>query len=172
MDSRIKRGVLLGVLCAAAAIAIYALFFRGSDDERIRAQLTRLANAVRVDGTPVNPIVRNANLKSEFAEIFTKDVAIDVPELTSLRSGRGPLADVATQAASFYATAQIDFASVRVDLAPDARSADVVAIATLTGARQGGETERDVRRVSLRFDKVDGEWRIASLTVSPREPPS
>ena len=163
---------LLALAVIVASIAIYLLFHRGDANERIRGQLTRLTRAVEVDpGQPESPLGRIARIRGEFKELFVENVAIEIPELTALGSGRTALADAAAQAPMAYAAVKIDLASVRVTLVGE-HSADVTAIATLSGTRAGGDPARDVRRVVFRFDEVDGDWRISRVQVAPRDEPS
>ncbi|MEO7095839.1 MAG: nuclear transport factor 2 family protein [Polyangiales bacterium] len=163
-----RTKLLVAAFVVIASLAIYLLFFRDSPEERMSAQLVRLAHAVEVEpAQQENPIARLGRVRGEFKEIFVEDVSIVIPELTSLTRGRLALADVAAQAPAAYASASIDFASVRITLDASKKSADVTAIATVTGARIGSQPTRDVRRIAFRFDDVDGAWRIARLQVSP-----
>jgi hypothetical protein len=174
VEARLRTKLAIAAGVVAAAVAIYLLFFRGSPEERIRGQLARLAHTVEVDpGAPENPIARLGRIRGELKELFVEQPSIDIPELTTLGSSstRNDLADLAAQAPQAWSSVKIDFASTRVTLDASKKSADVTTIATLTGARAGGEPTRDVRRVVLRFELVDGEWRIGSLKVAPREEP-
>lgn len=163
-----RRLVVVVVVSLVLVAAIWLLFFRGSDEERVRAAIVRMAAAVRVDPAETNPIVRNARIKGELQEVSTQDVRFEIPELTDLHEGRGRLADVATQASLVYATAEVTMSELRVELDPAMRSASVTATATLTGARHGGVVERDRRHVTFHL-RDDGGWRVDELRVSPRQ---
>jgi hypothetical protein len=170
--SSVVTKLLVAASCVAASVAIYLLFFRNAPDERIRAQLGRLTQAVEVDpSSSENPLARLGRIRGEFKEVFVEDVTIEIPELPSLTSGRIALADVVAQAPQAYSSAHVDLASVRITFDASKKSADVTAIATLSGARPGTEQTRDVRRVVFRLDLVDGDWRISRLQVAPSDEP-
>ena len=159
-------GIALGV-----AIAIYALFFGSSDEDLIRAQLERLEDAVAVSDGGGNLVVRAAHVKKEFAEIFVKEVTFEVPELTTEESGRRALVALGASAPRLFRTATVDLDDLSIDVDEPGLTALAQGSATLTATRHSGEPDRDQRTVSLRFDKIDGEWRCVSLSVSQRNAP-
>lgn len=156
-------GIVAGIL-----IAVYAIFFTTSDEDRIRELLDRLETAVAVKEGTTNPVVRHAALKKAFRTIFTKKVSFEIPELTHVESGSDALAKVATQAPTLYQEASIDLAALKIEVDSEGLSAVAFGDALLTGVRRGGQLERDVRDVSIRLDKIDDEWRIVSVSVSER----
>ncbi|MBI4702275.1 MAG: nuclear transport factor 2 family protein [Deltaproteobacteria bacterium] len=157
-------GIALGI-----ALALYALLSGSSDEDLIRERLEQLEAAVEVTGPGTNPVMRGAKVKGEFAEIFTKDVEIRIPELTDTTAGRAELVGLATQAPSWYAQVSVDLGSLEIDLDEVAASAHVFGQATLRGTKHDGSPHRDTRTVSLRCDKIEDKWRIASITVSPKQ---
>ena len=168
-----KRGSVaaVAVILLAAALGAWFLLSRGSDESQIHGKLDRLAKAVRVDA-PENAVVRHARVNSEFVEIFTKDVLVEIPELTSAKGGRHELVGIASQASAYYGTVDLAFSRVEITLDAGKRNARVGATVTVTGRPQTGGPERDSRECTIRFDKIDGDWKIASVVVSPRaEPP-
>lgn len=159
------------VVGAAVLLAIAALvWWRISDvspEARIRAQLDRLAKAVRVDAQE-SLLQRRARVQSELEEVLTKEVIFDVPELSDQHSGRGALVDVATQAAAVWSQATIDVSDVRITIAPSKKNATAETKATLVGTRRDGATnERDERAVTFEL-VLDGDWRVSAIHVSPR----
>lgn len=161
-----KRALVVALCVLVATLAIWLLFFRTSDERAIQKKLDRLATAVRVEGSE-NPVMRGARLQGEFTEIFVKDVLVEIPELTSIKSGRQELLAVATQAGGYYQSVRLSFDQTKIQLDDAKRSARVSCTVTLTVSRGAGD-ERDSREVTFRFDKIDGDWKIAQVVVSPK----
>lgn len=152
-------GIVLGVM-----IAIYALFFSSSDEDLIREQLERLEDAVAVsDGA--NIVVRTAHVRKELSEIFIKDVSFEIPDLTTDEEGRRGLVALAASAPRLFRTATVDLDGLSIDVDDQGLSGVAQGMARLTGTRQTGELERDERMVSLRFDKIEGDWLVVSVSV-------
>ena len=154
-------GIVLGVL-----IAVYAVFFSSSDEDQIRAKLNSLEDAVALSDGDSNIVIRGAHVRKAFADIFIKMVTYQIPELRSEGAGRTGLAGLAATAPRLYRSVRIDFGDldIRVD---DAKiSAVAYGEALLTGKRHSGQLQRDTRTVSFRFDKIEGDWLIVSLTAS------
>jgi hypothetical protein len=157
-------GIVLGI-----GIAIYALFFASSEEDRIRARLEQLEDAVLVTADDTNFLVRTGHVKKEFSEIFTKEVSIEIPELTEISAGRDELVTLAAGAPRLYGTANVDLGGLSIQIDKSETSAVAYGDATLTATRPTGELQRDTRTVSLRFDQIDGEWRIVGVSVSAPE---
>jgi hypothetical protein len=156
-------GIVLGVM-----LAVYALFFGSSDEDLIREQLERLEDAIAVSEGGQNVVVRAAHIRKEFSEIFIKDVSFEVPDLTTEESGRRALVALAASAPQLFRSAHVDLDSLAIGVDGPGLTAVAQGNATLTGTRQSGEPERDQRQVSLRFDKIDGNWLCVSLSVGNR----
>jgi hypothetical protein len=76
-----RTRVLLAVI-ALAMVAVGAYFvWRPSDESRIRAQLGRLASAVRVQDADAqaNPIARLAHVNGEVADLFEPEARVNLP---------------------------------------------------------------------------------------------
>lgn len=157
-------GIALGV-----CIVLYAVFSGSSDEDAIRKQLDRLEAAVAVTAGDTNPVLRGARVKNAFVELFIQDVTIEIPELSSARSGRIELVGLAAQAPSLYRTASVDLGQLVIKVDEPKLSALAYGDATLTGTRQSGGLEEDKRTVSLRFDKVEGAWLIVAISVSAQD---
>lgn len=170
-----KRNLAIGLGVVALAIAVWAVFFRGSDDDLVRRTVARMAKAVEVVPGE-NPVMRAARVRSELLEVLAPDVSTSIPELTDVSRGRDPLIGAAIAAGLLWQQAEIGVALARVTLEPNpagvaaggAPGADVDMTATLSAARPGGHAERDVRKCRLHLEKRDGTWRITELTVYPR----
>ena len=162
----VNAAIGLGVV--ALAVALWAIFFRGSDDDLVRRTIARLAKAAEVVPGE-NPVLRATRVRSELLEVLAPDVAVTIPELTDLSRGRDPLVGVTVAAAQLWERADIGVALARVSIEPtNPPSADVELTATLTASRPGGQAERDVRKCRFHLEKRDGTWRITELTVYPR----
>ncbi|MBW2455341.1 MAG: hypothetical protein JRI68_12555 [Deltaproteobacteria bacterium] len=155
-------------IVAGLCLAIYALFFGSSDEDEIRELLERLEEAVAVREGNTNILVRAAHVKKEFSEIFIKEVTFQIPELSRSPKGRQELAGLAANAPRLWATATVDLGGLSVEVDDAGVSGVAYGKATLTATRLGGQLERDDRTVSLRLDKVDGDWLIVHVSVSPK----
>jgi hypothetical protein len=157
-------GIALGV-----AIALYALFFGKSAEDRIRARLDALAQAVSVVDGETNIVIRAARLRQAFAEIFVKNVSVAIPELADHVAGRDDLVELGASAPRFYQTVRVDLGKLAVKLDQDETSAVAYGEAELTATRLDGGPESDSRTVSLRLDLIDGEWRVVDVSVSAKQ---
>jgi hypothetical protein len=161
-----KRWALILLGSFAISIATWALFFRGSDEDAVRATLKRAAEAVKVKEGE-NPVLRAARVRTELVEVLLADVAVNIPELTEVTKGRDALIGSAIAAGQLWSTADITVAFSRVQVDGESAFADVTA--TITATRHEGGSEKDVRKCSFRLVKRDGAFRISEVTVYPRE---
>ncbi|WP_437895716.1 nuclear transport factor 2 family protein [Sorangium sp. So ce124] len=166
-----KRWLALGLIAAGAVLGAAALLLSPSEEERIRERLAQLEDAVRIDEGERNPLVRHGRIRGEFAEIFAKEASARIAEIGDSLRGRDELANAATQAAVVYQTADVSLGGTEIQIDPAGMTAEVTATATVTGARHGQEVRRDELPVALRLEKIDGEWKIVSATVHPRQAP-
>lgn len=168
-----RRKALVGLAIGAPLVGIAAYALRPTDDEAaIRALLDALCAAVRVDPAETNPLARAARVHGQLAELLTDNVLVDIPDFPQVTSGRRPLADLATQAGFAFSDAQVTLSSLTLRMAPTHKSCEVDATATLS-AKGGAGPQRDTRKVSLRVDRAEGRWRVASIGVTAhRDGPS
>jgi hypothetical protein len=157
-------GILLGV-----SIAVYALFFSQSEEDRIRELLEKLEEAVAVSPDDTNVVVRAARVRSLFGEIFDKDVRYQIPELEAVSRGRAELAGVAAKAPELWRSATVDLDGLAITVDQAAMGAVAVGPASLNATRHNGTVEIDTRTVSLTLEKVEGEWRVVHMSVSAGE---
>jgi hypothetical protein len=150
-------------------IFAYATLFGTTDEELIRARLVALADAIEVKPSEQNLVLRGARIKDAFGGIFVKEVRIEIPELTELRSGRMELVQLAAQAMTMYRTATVDAAGLSIDLDKASLTAVASGKVTLHATRHSGDAQLDTRTVSIRFDKIDGQWLIVSVGVSAKD---
>ncbi len=148
----------------------YALLSGSSTEDEIHQRLEELEQAVAVEGEPSHLVLRGARLKEEFSELFAKDVQVRIPELGEVTAGRQQLVELATHAPTRYRKVALDLDDLEIRVDEDATSALAVGEAVLTATRPDGSAERDARTVSLRFDQIDGDWTIVTVTVSLQKP--
>lgn len=159
IDRRLWMALGLAVLTGGG----YAVFFRQSDEGRIRRQLTALSAAVRVEEGPGNPVLRAAHLKDAFSRVFAPRVELDVADLARETTGREDLVALTLGAEAHLRAAGLDFTSVRVQLEEPPVSARITGTATASGVEGDGRVHVERREFTMRFDKVDGVWRIAAV---------
>jgi hypothetical protein len=156
---------------AAAALAIgsglvaWGVLSAPTDEELIAGRLEQLAHAVHIPPGEKNALRRMVDLKSAFSEIFVKEVSYRIPELSSRERGRQELVELAAQASSFYDDADVDLRDVDIRMDPSRAWATVNVSANLHGTPRAGAPGEVHRRVSFRFDKLEGSWKIGSLDV-------
>src|SRR6185436_9180248 len=160
-----KRTGLVVAVAAALAILGYALFFRETDESRIRKRLAALAAAVRIDPAARDPLARALRIERAFAAGVSPGVRVQVPELGDVGGGRDGLLQLAVSSAGMFSSMQLGFERVRVQLAPGSRSAAVDASAVLSTTEHGGGSQRRTKRLDLRFENVEGEWRLAHVVA-------
>ena len=78
-----KNKLYIALAALAAAALVYALFFRASDEDRIRRKLGALEAAVKSGAAEPNVAARALRIQQSFARIFAPRVRADIPELAS-----------------------------------------------------------------------------------------
>lgn len=161
----IKRA-WMPLLAVALVGFFYVAFLRENDEDRIRRRLTELTEAVRVRASEGDQgAARALRIQQTFARVFSSGVRVQVPDFSA--SNLEDLTERAIVAGASLHSAELRFDRVRVDVAPGARSAAVDTEATLTTTGQEGGSSKEMRKLDLRFQNVDGQWRIAA--VLPRD---
>jgi hypothetical protein len=152
------------VLVALAVGATLQWLRAGSDEEQIRGQLTRLASALTMP-EGANVLLRGTTMRSELDAIFEEDVRVSIPELpTTLPNGRDELADTATQLSTMFRSVDVELTDIEIKLDDARQTARVGATAKLSATGRAGPN-RDSRSTDFLFNKREGTWRIASVTV-------
>jgi len=160
--------IALAVLVLGLALLGYAVLWAPTEEEKIRAVLDHLERTVHTgEDTGKNPLVRSGTLREAFREIFDKDVSYRIPELTTGKSGREHLVEIATQGTATLTTFDVDFTGVDVEHSGDSPLARVTTVARLNAFRGAERYERSDRKVTFDFLKADGDWRISSFRVFP-----
>lgn len=159
-----RKKAIAGAIAAILAAAIYFVFFAGTDEEKIRGAIERLAKAVQVTADDGNPILKTARVRSELAAVLTDDAHVTVPELGT-KQGRDSIAEMAVQGSLAYRSAEVDMHDLQIKLDDAKTTAKVGARAHLRATTRAGEEQRDQRAVDFLLRKTEGRWKIASITV-------
>lgn len=168
LPSSAKGWLAFAAVVVGVSLALWALFAKKSDEELIRERLDELAHVVAVDGDE-NLIFRGNRMKDKLSKIFTPAVRVDIQELAGRTSGRDELVLIATKAGTYFRHAEVDIDADSIDVIAGSNSATVRGSATITGDRGSGP-QRDERRVTFGFAKVDDEWMIDSVVVTAKDP--
>lgn len=157
---------LAALVVIAAAVGAYFLL-RPTDESRIRAQLTRLAAAVRVtdEDAQAHPIGRMAHVNAELAKVFEADVRASIPEALPHDADREELVELVVGAPRFLRAFDVDFTNVTIKLDDTRTTALVGATADVKLGERDGSPSRERRAVDFRFVRKDGEWLVRTLTV-------
>ncbi|MBI4955137.1 MAG: hypothetical protein HY908_24150, partial [Myxococcales bacterium] len=142
------------------------VFFRQNEAARVRARLDELAQALEVHGPDQSFVLRAARIRQTVHEVVDKRASLQIADLTDGKPDRTTLIELAGQAPSVYSQARIDLGDLTIELDQAETSAHVHGTVTFTGRRHGGADERDLRAVSIRLDKIDGDWRVVSLAAA------
>jgi len=162
-----RRALLVGAVAAAAAGSGW-IFLRGGEEDRIKDQLMRLAAALRFsEGT--NALVYLARVKETYGEILADDVHVSAPELPGGVRGRADLANATASLARRFRSVDVELRELEIKMDEVKATAQVGATGVLVGGEHGGETQRDRRALTFHVRKVEGVWRVASLTVWGRD---
>lgn len=150
---------------AGAAALAYVLFLRPRDEARVRRQIAALADAVSIDASERDPRARAIRVQQVFRRVFTRSVQVDIADLVEDKHGRDELAGMAVSAAETFDDLTLDFGDVRVEVDRPGGIARASSVVTLTGTDHDGHPQREARDVTMRFESVRGEWRIAAIAT-------
>jgi hypothetical protein len=162
-----NRQTWLAVLSLIGVAAIYVLFIRKTDEDRIRGQLAALGAAVQEDEGD-NLLLRAARIERQFPHLFLKEVELHVPDVSEGRRARRDLATYAAGSGKLATRIELRFSSVHVELeraAQGTQRAWVTADATVAATLREGGARRETRPLSLRFEKDEEEWKIADVAL-------
>ena len=169
-DSRFdKKWVVAAGAALVGLIVLGVTMFRPSEEDRVREVLTRFTKAVTVksDDTPLSRLGR---IRSEFKEIVSDDVGIDLAELDVRVRGRAKVVEAATAAGLQFQSADCELVNMTIKIDERSTTAKVDAVAAVTAIR-GGERKVDKRDVHFLLFK-DGTWRITTVDVAAPSPSS
>jgi hypothetical protein len=161
-----RRWLAAAGVVAGIGVVGYALFSQKTPEERIREQLERLSEVIRVGEEQENPVMRATRLNGQFVDLFDKDVRAEIPELSNPIEGRKELVQLAARAHFWVRTLDVDFS--RLDIEAGEVNARASGPARLSGTRTSGEPENGERQVRFTFTQIDSEWKIDSVKVERR----
>ena len=165
-----NRRLWIAIAFAGAAALTYALFFRPSPEARVRRQIAALAEAVGIDRAERDPRARPLRIQRAFQRILAPTVRVEIADVVEGSHGRDELVGMAVSAAETYGDLVVSFDEVRVHVDESARFARVEAVATIAGTDHEGHREHEVRDLVVGLENVEGEWRIAALSLPSRSP--
>ena len=160
-----RRVLLLAVIVAALWFGWRWLF--PNDETQITSVLERISEGVGGSeggdgrGGGIDAIARAASLRSEFAPDVTVDAGPPFERIT----GRDALIGAAARVNGTTRGLEIRFPDVTITVAPDRRSAIVIATAEARFDDPAGGRSFDARELEIRFTRLEGEWVIAAVTL-------
>jgi hypothetical protein len=158
-----RRTLLAGV--AAGWIGIIGwLVLSDSDEEKIRARLDELAQALS-SAPDENMAFRGLRLKALFEKALEQNVRFDAPELPAT-SGAQELAQMAASAPRFFGELEVSVGDTEISI--DEKKTEARAVSEVTASGSSEELRRDTRRVRFLLRKRDGDWRVARIDVEPK----
>ncbi len=159
-----RRTVAAAVLVVSAAVLAW-LLLGGSEEERVRSQLTQLCEAVGSREDESMPF-RTARLNGAFKELLQPDVTLDAPELERAQGIR-ELSLLATSAPRLFGNFTVSLEETEIDVDGATKQARATARVTLVGD-QGGELRRDRRTVQFQLSKQGGDWKVYGIQVAAK----
>jgi hypothetical protein len=156
--------IILIALVVAVGSAVL-LYTRDTPERRMIARVEQLELAL--SSAPGLDAQRHAErVDRVFDEAIAADVVIAIPDFPELTRGRTGLSYIAKRALSDPRGLDVRALINDLKLDPDGNAATALVRAEI--GRPGDELHKDVREVTLRFAKGDGEWRVTSVVVAPK----
>jgi len=165
-----KNKIAIALASIVAAMIVYALFFRTSEEDRIRQKLTALEAAVKSGASTSEIAARPLRVRESFARIFAPRVQVDVPEIAVGDRPREELAELVASSEGRVHGLNVAFTRVHLEIDPRAQPprADVDALATVRGSSRGeGMKRSNVYQVTFHLEETQEEWRITRIAAAP-----
>lgn len=154
-------------LALVAIAATYVIFFRKTEEDRIREKLRALAEAIgKSEGE--NEMLRAMRVEKAFGRIFMRDVDLQISETREGKHPRHELATLTVGAGHVASKISLRYESVRIEVDRPVSSTShgwVTGTAIITASRNAGGGDSETREVVIRFDREEEEWRIASVST-------
>jgi hypothetical protein len=167
----VSRRVIYRVLAALIAGTALWVVFRPSDERAVENVLRRLAEASSWDKRS-GPVGRFAQMRQEIEAATAEDLVVRIPDVEEVAGGRlgalhGLYVLYQTEARGLFSLEH-----VHVTIDADRNGARAAADATLL-LETGEHTTTDTRRVMIRLQRRDGEWKVAFVDVAakPKDQP-
>jgi len=144
----------------ALGVWIYQVFFPG-DEKLIRKLLAQVAETatVKPNENPIFKLAGGTKLVGFFGPNAVLKVEVSGADLRSIR-GRDELLQAITAARAGLQEARIELQEIQVNVDPGHESATAQLVAS---ARINGGDDLLVQELKMRFNKVDGRWKIAQV---------
>lgn len=158
------RKTWMAALALFAVAAVYVVFFRKTEEDRIKAQLVALAEAVHKEPGE-NEMLRAMRVEKAFVHLFTKDVELSIPEVSSGRRARHELATLTVGAGHAASKIGLSYEGLHIEIEKPAARAWVSCTAVVSATLREGGGRLESREVVLRFVKEEDEWHISSVAT-------
>lgn len=158
-----KRNGLVAAGVIVLLAVVYLLFFSGGEADALNARMDEIEETLSMNPKPGNiALAAKAKQTSTFFDL--NPTVESLPGYPTLRE-RSAITQYALSAFSMLDT--IDFRlvsrAIRLNESEDRASVEVTA---KVDGRRGGETENYQDRFIMEWAKLDGEWKILSVSRS------
>lgn len=163
-----SRRVFAFLAVLGLALLGYALFFMSDDEDKVREKIALLGESLSFQEKGQNPAFLLIRLNDTFSKIFAPTVHLAGLEVRQGPIDKKELAQIASALATRFETTSVSLGFVSVTLEGDL-GATAEVDATLTATEFGGTLRRETRHVRFSFVKIDGDYKISSMTADPPE---
>lgn len=150
---------------AAVAVAAVVLLVRGcgSEEKRVMRRLDDLAEIVdRGEGESALDTAARAR---RLGEMFTDPFTVRLEPFGQEISDRQGLMRTFAAYRGGYRRIEVGWRDVEIAVAPGERQASATAVAVASGLDAGGLPARDAFRLTFRWQREDGEWRLREVVL-------
>lgn len=154
---------LIVIILAVALTAVLAFYFIGRDERQILRRQRDLVERLSKSGPEkeIGALTR----AQEISSFFNDEVVLDLKPYLSGAHGRRDLAGLAYHFRGMVEELSIEMADHKLTIAPDRRTAVLVAVARAK-AKYSGEWDQDLREVEMRWAKTEKGWLISSASFT------
>jgi ketosteroid isomerase-like protein len=150
----------IGVLAVALVAYLAWGWLVPSDEDRVRAAVSALADTLSTDaGDPIGQVTALARLRT----LMSADVVVTGEGGTEIRS-RDAVVGMWQRVRASADAARVRIVDLDVVVAEDGGTATADGVAELTLER-GGVPERELREARATFVAEDGVWRLSAATL-------
>ncbi len=161
-----EQADLIAIITLVGVAAVYVLFIRKTDEDRLRAKLRALSEAVHEDEGE-RPPPRGPD-RARVPPPLHQGGRAPRPRTCPRAAARHDLATIAVGAARKASKIELRFSSVHVEIDRPAQRGWVMADATIVGTLRDGGGHMQSKPLATRFDMKD-EWKIADIALAGAE---
>ncbi|MBR7127668.1 MAG: hypothetical protein IKD09_03705 [Lentisphaeria bacterium] len=158
----VKKFILIDILLLAGVVA-YFVFFRTDERELVKKQLIELArlSSKGESEKTTTMIIKNQSLQKIFAPECELHFGINMfdGKFSNLQ-----LVNSISQANMYLQSSVIKASDIEVFLI-DEQNAEADFTGEFKGRSKSGEYIEEVRALSAKMQKIDGEWVITAITI-------